>query len=746
MGNPYAGLTDYLPFHRVETNYQQRTESGHNIKELRATHHLVKESGFTPSLPEKGYCNRGLYINIATMEIKEQPVNQSMKDLFIGGRGFGLWQLWHAVTPITKWNDPENEIIISPGPLSGITQYPGSGKSIVVSISPQTDIPIDSNVGGYFGPLLKFSGYDFLEIQGKSEKDILVFIDGQKGVISIEECPLEPLDSHILAELLTEMYAENDADKSNISVVSAGSAAGHSLIGMLNFSWFDKRRGCIRLKQAGRGGIGTVFRDKCIKAIVIRGPEVKGDLNHPVDFETIAKTGIKLHRELRELDPSQCVMRRNGTAHIVEIMDAYDLLPVMNFQYGSHPETHKIASYVWDMRCTQRTNDGCWYGCSMSCAKGADGMTLRTGPYKGNVVTVDGPEYENAAGLGSNAGIFDAEAVLELNFYCDTYGICTITWGTICAFVMECYQRGILNKERTGGLELNWGNWEADLEMMHQMARGDGFGKIAGLGVHRMKQIFAERGWGDSGLLEDIGMENKGLEYSQYLSKESLAQQGGYAMTNKGPQHDEAWLIFMDMVNKQLPTFEDKAEALYYFPLWRTWFGLNGWCKLPWNDVSPRDNHLRDEPHKIPEHVENYLAMHGAMLGTRISVDDMLNQSARVYNFQRVFNIRMGKGLRIHDKAPYRSMGPVSAEEYTSRMERYDKQIREEIGKDPTKMTLEEKISTQRAWRTERYEKLTDAVYKRRGWTSNGVPTLDRINELGIDFPEVLEVIKPLLC
>ena len=745
MGNPYAGLTDYLAFHRAETNYRYRTENHFDVAKLRAAHRLIKETAFTPSLPERGYCYRGLYINIDTLEVKEQPVTQEMKDIFIGGRGFGLWQLWHAVKPSTRWNDPENEIVISPGPMSGITQYPGSGKSIVVSISPQTDIPIDSNVGGYFGPLLKFSGYDFLEIQGKSKTEILIFIDGEKGTISIEECPLEPLDSHILAELLTDMYAESEEDRVNISVVSAGSAADHSLIGMLNFSWFDKRRGCIRLKQAGRGGIGTVFRDKRLKAIVIRRPGVKGDLNRPADFETIAKTGVKLHRELRSLDPSQCVMRRNGTAHIVEIMDAYDLLPVMNFQYGSHPETHKVASYIWDMRCTQRTSDGCWYGCSMSCAKGADGLTLRTGPYKGQVVTVDGPEYENVGGLGSNAGIFDAEAVLELNFYCDTYGICTITWGTICAFVMECYQRGVLNLERTGGLDLSWGNWEADLELMHQVARGEGFGLIAGLGVHKMKHIFAERGWGDPGLLEDIGMENKGLEYSQYLSKESLAQQGGYAMTNKGPQHDEAWLIFMDMVNKQLPTFEDKAEALYYFPLWRTWFGLNGWCKLPWNDISPADNHLRHEPHKIPEHVENYLAMHGAMMGNEITVEDMLNQSARVYNFQRVFNIRMGKGLRIHDKAPYRSMGPVSREEYLSREERYDKQIIDEMGLDPTKMTLEERMAAHRAWRTGRYEKLTDAVYKRRGWTPNGVPTYDRLKELGIDFPEVLEVVRPFL-
>jgi aldehyde:ferredoxin oxidoreductase len=729
----------------LDIDFTKRTEYLEGLEQYRAAHRVLKEVAFTPSLPEKGYTNRSLYINVGTLKVAEKPVTQQMKDIFIGGRGFGLWHLWQAVRPTTKWNDPENEIVISPGPVSGITQYPGSGKSLVVSLSPQTEIPIDSNVGGYYGPLLKFSGFDALELQGKSDREVIVFIDGQKGIIRIEEAPDEPLDSHVLAEILTHMYAEDEKDLVNISVVSSGAAADHSLIGMLNFSWYDKRRKCIRLKQAGRGGIGTVFRNKKIKALVCRGPEVKGDMNRPVDFETIAKTGVKLHKELRENDPVQCLMRRNGTAHIVEIMNAYDLLPVHNFQYGSHKDTGGIDSTVWQRRCTQKTVDGCWYGCSMACAKGADGLVLKTGPYKGHMVTVDGPEYENAAGLGSNAGIFDPDYLLELNFYCDTYGICTITWGTIAAFVMECYQRGILNKERTGGLELNWGNAEADLEMMHQLARGEGFGKIAGTGVKRMKALFIANGWGDPQLINDIGMENKGLEYSQYLSKESLAQQGGYALTNKGPQHDEAWLIFMDMVNKQLPTFEDKAEALYYFPLFRTWFGLNGFCKLPWNDVAPANNSEQPEAHKIPEHVQNYVDLFSATTGIKIDKDELIMQSARVYNFQRIFNIRMGKGLRQHDAAPYRSLGPVTVEEYESRQERYDEQMRKEIGLDPAGRSTEEKVKITRQYRTARFEKLIDTVYKRRGWTPQGVPTYERIKELGIDFPEVLDVVKPFL-
>jgi hypothetical protein len=91
----------------------------------------------------------------------------------------------------------------------------------------------------------------------------------------------------------------------------------------------------------------------------------------------------------------------------------------------------------------------------------------------------------------------------------------------------------------------------------------------------------------DPAMLQDIGMESKGLEFSEYMTKESLAQQGGYGLALKGPQHDEAWLIFLDMVHNFMPTFEQKAEALHWFPMFRTWFGLCGLCKLPWNDIVP---------------------------------------------------------------------------------------------------------------------------------------------------------------
>jgi len=232
------------------------------------------------------------------------------------------------------------------------------------------------------------------------------------------------------------------------------------------------------------------------------------------------------------------------------------------------------------------------------------------------------------------------------------------------------------------------------------------------------------------------------LEFSEYVTKESLAQQGGYGLALKGPQHDEAWLIFLDMVHNLMPTFKQKAEALHWFPMFRTWFGLNGLCKLPWNDIVPEDNKYTKEPAKVMAHVKNYTKYFYAVTGAKVAPDDLILMSEKVYNFQRIFNLRMGFGTREHDDIPYRAVGPVTEEEYESHAEHYDKQLREKVGFDPDGKSTKEKLKVLRKHREAEYERLKDAVYERRGWNHNGVPTLKKVKELGIDTPDVVKLIE----
>ncbi len=712
------------------------------ISRYQAAHKILTEYKYELKPVMRGYAGRTLYVNVETCRIEEKPVTQKMIDTFTGGRGFCLWLLWNGVHDSTKWNDPDNELLVAGGPIGGISSYPGSGKSTVVTISPLTNVVIDSNSGGYFGPYLKFSGWDALEIQGKAREEVVVVIDGDTGSVRIETAPLESPDTHIINRILTEIYAGEEGNLRSISVISAGTAAEHVPMCGLNISYYDPKRDEVRIKQAARGGAGRVMRDKKIKAIVVKYSSMNPNSNNVANMELIQKAGLRINKEIMTFDASQNDMRHTGTPYLVEIMNKFDLLPVQNFRYGTDPEAIKIAGETWKKQFDTRGPDGCWYGCTMSCAHGVPHYHLKTGPYKDRVVFIDGPEYETLGALGSNIAVYDPEAILEMNFYADTYGIDTISLGNSFAFVMECYEEGILDKEKTGGLEFTWGNSAACLEAIHQMAEGIGFGVTIGQGIRAMKTIFADQFGADKKFLHDIGMEVKGLEISEYMTKESLTQQGGYAMASKGAQHDEAWLIFMELVHKQLPTFEKKAEALHYFPMFRTWFSLHGLCKLPWNDITPESNKTASEPAKVPEHLENYTWLYEGVTGKKATPADLVLQSEKVYNFQRLFNLRLGYGKREDDYPPYRAVGPVTVKEYESRQERYDSELKEFVGVDPTEKSSEEKVQILREYRESRYEQLVDAVYKRRGWAGNGVPTAETARRLGIDFPDILDLIQ----
>lgn len=712
----------------------------HTPEKIHEAHKVLAEYPYEIRPVVHGYANRTLYVNVGDNTILEKPVDEKMKTTFTGGKGFGLWLLWNGIKDDTLWDSPENELVIAGGPISGITAYPGTGKCTAVTLSPLTKSIIDSNGGGYFGPYLKFAGWDALEIQGKAERDVIIMIDGDHGRVTIEDAPLEPVNTHLINRLLTEMFAYTPKEMRGISVISSGQAAEHIPMCGLNISYYDAKRDEVRIKQAARGGAGTVLRDKKIKAIIVVYSDLGGDSNGVANMDLIRRAGNRIKKEISLYDGSQNDMAGTGTPYLVEIMNKFDLLPVKNFRFGHHEDALQIAGHVWKPMFDTRGPDGCWYGCTLACAHAVPHYHLQTGPYAGEHVFVDGPEYETLGAIGSNLCLFDPGQVLEINFYADTYGIDTISLGNSIAFAMECYEMGILTPERTGGLELTWGNFDAVMTLIHQMAEGVGFGVIVGHGVRYMRNLFVEKYGADAKTLRDIGMEVKGMEISEYLSKESLAQQGGYALASKGAQHDEAWLIFMEMVHKQLPTFEAKAEALHYFPMWRTWFSLHGLCKLPWNDIIPESNKTAEEPAKVPEHVENYTWLYEGVLGKKVTIEDIIEESERVYNFQRLFNLRVGFGTREHDYPPYRAMGPALPVEYEDRADHYDRQIRDEIGLEPNSMTLEEKMAAVRKFREERYEQLVDAVYKRRGWTSNGVPTLETIRRLGIDFPDVVEL------
>ncbi len=277
-----------------------------SISKMKEAHEVLCEFPFTIKELDRGYSDRTLRIDLDKNEVTIHPVSQQMKDLWTGGKGFDLWLMFQEVDRGTRWDSPNNPICFSPGPLGGTTSFPGTGKTLVTAISPLTQSVIDCNVGGFFGPYFKFCGFDALVIVGKAKDETIIVIDGVKKKITIETAPRESIDSHLLAEELTEMYADNDLDKRNIAVVSSGRGAQHTRMGVLNFSFWDWRRRVPRLKQAGRGGIGTVFRDKKLKALVVKNRDItpawRVHENKVASWVTPKKIYTQCASEIAEID------------------------------------------------------------------------------------------------------------------------------------------------------------------------------------------------------------------------------------------------------------------------------------------------------------------------------------------------------------------------------------------------------------------------------------------------------------
>jgi len=297
-----------------------------HVKEMRKAHKTILEIPFDVIELRGGYTGRIMRIDLDHNSIEFQEVSQQMKDLWVGGKGFDLWLMFQEIKDKKKtdWDSNHNPICFSSGPLGGTTSFPGSGKTLITSISPLTHIVIDSNVGGYFGPYMKFAGFDAITIVGKAKNEIIILIDAVAGKILIEEAPKESIDSHILAEELTEMYADNEDDKRNIAVVSAGQAADHTYFGILNFSFYDWRRKVTRLKQAGRGGIGTVFRDKKLKGLVIKNRQMTPEWSiaenkHQKEFYKSEPTIIKDEDKIKQIE--QIVTKwKNNPDYVIEMM------------------------------------------------------------------------------------------------------------------------------------------------------------------------------------------------------------------------------------------------------------------------------------------------------------------------------------------------------------------------------------------------------------------------------------------
>jgi aldehyde:ferredoxin oxidoreductase len=700
-----------------------------------------------------GYANRILTIHLGTHTILTPELDPQVRDYFTGGRALGLYLLHKNITTQTTPDAPENPLIFSAGPLGGIPQFPGTSKCMAISLSPLTGIPGVSNFGGHFGAYLKYVGFDALKITGKSEKDIMIVIDGFREDISVMDAP--SIDQVFdLEKDITDRFIQAGYDRKNIVFVTTGIGAANTTYGCINSHYFDPTksmneiRGFFRTKQAGRTGLGSVMMNKRIRAIVVLSEFPKGE--NPfgaVDWDKVKKAGAALGKIIREVDPQSLKMYRKGSAGLIAFMnkEAYQSLPVKNYQSGSDPRAEKITGkYYAEHLFDHRGRDGCFPGCSLQCTKGGC-VTLTFGDQKNRKVWVDGPEYETAAGFGSNLGIWNAEFIMEANWHCDNYGIDTITTAVMIAFLMECFQRGHLTREDTDGLELVWGNEKAVLRFIHQIAhRETALSKEAGKGMQHLVNWISDRyvrRTGEADPREELlrfAMQTKGLPFSLYRTHRSLSMQASYAAASDiGAHHAAAWLIKIDLLGA-FPTLRDKARALITYPRVRLGNDNMGLCKLPWVDVfNPESEQVKNTDKYInPASQEIYADFYNGMLGTNLTWEKIFEQTDRDINLQRVMNAMVyGKNTGQNDWIPDRAIGPIDNNLYDAEKDYHDQELSRFLGKSPIEiqnMTTGGKRDLLMNHRKELLRQLIQAYYQERGWNTSGIPTIDTLKKIGL--------------
>jgi aldehyde:ferredoxin oxidoreductase len=700
-----------------------------------------------------GYANQILTIDLECGKISPHPLDPQIRDFFIGGRGLGLYLLHKRINSKTTSHDAENPLIFSPGPLGGIPQFPGTSKCMAISLSPLTHIPGVSNFGGHFGAYLKYAGFDAMEITGIAGQNTMIVIDGFKNEISITKSPA--IDQVFnLEKAIVDQFLQAGHEKKDIVFLTTGIGAANTTYGCINSHYYDAAKpvdgakGLFRTKQAGRTGLGTVMMHKNIRAIVVLAGYPHGENPYgAADWEKVKQAGTKLHKIVKEVDPQSLKMYRKGSAGLISFMNKedYQSLPVNNYQYGSHPQADQICGKTYAERLfDHRGMDGCFPGCNLRCTKGGWVM-LTSGEHKGQKVWVDGPEYETAAGFGSNLGVWSPEFIMEANWHCDNYGIDTITTAVTIAFLMECYQRGYLVKEDTDGFVLTWGDEQAALSFIHQIARKETeLAKITGKGMIELVDWIAAKYAARTGRqnpksqIGQFAMHTKGLPFSLYRTHRSLSMQASYAAASDiGAHHAAAWLIKVDLLGA-FATVQDRAKALITYPRVRLGNDNLGLCKLPWVDVFNPDssNRKNTDIYINPATQEIYADFYNGMLGTNMTWEKIFEQTDRDINLQRVMNIMVyEEATGEHDWIPDRAIGPTDDRLYETEKDYNDQQLSIILSKPLAqiqKMKTTEKREILMKHRKEELRKLIGVYYTERGWSAAGIPQVETLKQIGL--------------
>lgn len=621
------------------------------------------------------YTGRILRVDLTTSTTSVWEPDREFYRKYLGGKNWGLYVLLHENPPGISAFDPENRLVLMTSVLTG-TPVPGACRFTAASKSPLTDAYAESEAGGFWGPELKFAGFDGIVIHGQAEKPVYLWITDGEAEIR----PADALWGRTTGEVQEAIRKELKDER--IRILQCG-PAGEKLIRFANI--------VNELKHFnGRTGIGAVMGSKRLRAIAVRGKN-KPALHNRDAVMAKVKWFVK---RLKTYEGAQSIQEL-GTAAAVNPLQSMGMLPAYNFRDGGIDQAELVSAET--IRDTIKHSDEGCYGCPVRCKK--------TVEVKGKY-NVDskygGPEYETICAFGPLCGILDPEAIAKANEICNQNAMDTISTGVTIAFAMECAEKNLLGELLPEGLNLQFGDAEAMVKLVSMIAdRTPGLGDTLAQGSHRAAEKIGGRAAG-------LCMTVKKQELPLHDPRGKWGVALGFAVSPSGADH---------LVMAHDPSFENAGEMVDELkPLGIT-------RPVPSQSIGEEKIRL-DTVLQCAWSLYNVLGLCifvgvperkmftfldiaeliSDAAGFEIDIDEMMTAAERSINLARLFNIREGFTAE-DDKLPKRFFRPVRKGALK--------------GVAVPEKEFEEGVRT---------------YYRMRGWTRDGVPTPEKLSELGISW------------
>ena len=625
-----------------------------------------------------GYGGDILRVNLNDGSICRHPTELHLARLFLGGRGLNVKRLWDEIPAHTGGLAPENKLVFGVGPLVGTT-CPGGSRFNVSGMSPQTGILGDSNAGGFFGPELKFAGYNQLIIEGKAEHPVYLYI--RDDVIELRDA--RGLWGQDVKETTTAIQGELGDPDIQVATIGQGAENGVLFAGIL----------VNLVRAAARTGMGTLMASKNLKAIAVRGTKSVTVADIYRFTELIEELDERIYNH-DEYD----IRFRLGTTKLVTNLNDIGGIATRHFQTGQFDQANQVSGEAIEALYKTKTK-GC-FACTIPCSR-----YLVVNDPRFPDLQLEGPEYEPLAGFTSRIGNGDLALGLKCVDMANRAGLDAIALSECISWSMECYERGILSSDEVDGLDMTWGDENTILTLIDNITRREGFGDLLADGV---KTAAEHIGRGS----EELAMHSKGLEVFQADPRAVKAYALANAVASRGADHlrAEPWFEFSGDAEEGIRRYgipetafrleyKGKGLVVKHFEELAAISDATGFCKNTYNNMEVLN---WDETADLLN----------AVTGWDLCGEEVRRIGERIVNLERAFIAREGI-TRADDSLPRRF-------------------LEEPIG-PPTSPSAGSVVEL---------EPMLDEYYKARGWdVETGLPTQAKLEELKLhDVVEKLDL------